>query len=85
MFGQRVHDIEWKEQLDCACENFSWAVSQIKATGITLLIEALNPDRLSELCNAAVVRVALDVLKRTNHPSVKLLYDVYHAQLMEGT
>lgn len=83
MFGQRVPDREWAEQLDCACENISWAASQAKAVGITLLIEALNP---TDFPNYALQRTsaALEGLKQTNHPSVKLLYDVYHAQMAEG-
>ena len=83
MFGQRVPEVEWEEQLDCACENLTWAVSQTKTAGVTLLIEALNP---TDFPNYALQRTsaALDVLKKTNHPSVRLLYDVYHAQMTEG-
>ncbi len=83
MFVQRVLDIEWAEQLDCACENLTWAAPQAEAVGVTLLIEALNP---SDFPNYALQRTsaAMEGLKQTNHRSVKLLYDVYHAQMTEG-
>jgi hydroxypyruvate isomerase len=83
MFGQRILDFEWAEQLDCACENLTWAAPQAKANGVTLLIEALNP---TDFPNYALQRTsdAIGVLKQTNYPSVKLLYDVYHAQMTEG-
>ena len=83
MFGQKVEGLELAAQIDCACENLSWAASQSDGSRVELLLEPLNE---FDFPNYALVRtaIALEVIKRVNHPRVRLQYDLYHAQLTEG-
>ncbi len=64
-------------------ENLAWAAEQAATCGITLVIEPLNardrPDYFLQRSDQAVE--LLQVLRR---PNVKLLYDFYHVQIMEG-
>ena len=52
--------------------------------GVTICLELLNSkvDHKDTMCDHTVWIV--DVCKRVNSPRGKMLYDVYHAQIMEG-
>lgn len=52
--------------------------------GITLVLELLNSrvDHPDYQCDH--LQWGLDVTKAVNSPAVKLLYDIYHAQVMDG-
>jgi hydroxypyruvate isomerase len=52
--------------------------------GVTLCLELLNSkvDHKDYQCDHTVWGV--DVVKRVNSPRLKLLYDIYHMQIMEG-
>ena len=55
-----------------------------KAAGVTMVIEPLNiyVDHAGySLCHTAP---AVEILKEVNHPNIRLLYDAYHMQIMEG-
>lgn len=64
-------------------ENLAWASDQAKASGATLLVEPLNsrdrPDYFVSRTDEVVT--LLETLRRDN---VKLLFDFYHVQIMEG-
>lgn len=53
-------------------------------SGITLCMEILNSkyDHPGEMCDH--VAWAVEVCKRVNSPRVKLLFDIYHVQIMDG-
>src|SRR5271154_3055770 len=52
--------------------------------GVTICMELLNSkvDHKDYMCDHTAWGV--DVMKRVNSPRVKLLYDIYHLQIMEG-
>jgi hydroxypyruvate isomerase len=52
--------------------------------GITILLEALNSlvDHKGYFLDSATA--GFDVIREVDHSSVRLLYDVYHMQIMEG-
>jgi hydroxypyruvate isomerase len=57
--------------------------------GVTICMEIMNsrltPDtlgRLDQICDH--VAWGIDVCKRVNSPRVKLLFDIYHVQIMDG-
>src|SRR5215472_2228644 len=62
--------------------------NRVKATaedlGVTICLEHLNSkvDHPGYLLDH--VAAALDVVKRANSPRVKLLFDIYHAQIQDG-
>ena len=52
--------------------------------GVTMCVEVMNSkfDRPDQMCDHLAWGV--DVIQRVNSPRVKILYDVYHAQIMDG-
>ena len=58
--------------------------AQAEDKNVTICIELLNDkiDHPDQQCNHTVWGV--DVCKRVNSPRVKLLFDIYHMQIMEG-
>ena len=52
--------------------------------GITLMIEPLNTyvDHKGYYLYSSIE--AFDIIKEVNHPCVKVIYDIYHQQIMEG-
>lgn len=70
-------------QTGCLLENLSWAAPRAREAGVTLMLEALNrfehPRYLHYLTSQVV-----EVLDLLAEPNVKMQYDVYHMQRMEG-
>jgi len=62
--------------------------NQIKAAaedkGVTLCLELLNSKVNHPDYQCDHTKWGVDVCKRVNSPRVKLLYDIYHMQIMEG-
>jgi hydroxypyruvate isomerase len=58
--------------------------AQAEDKGVTICLELLNSkiDHKDQMCDHTAWGV--DVVKRVNSPRVKLLYDIYHMQIMEG-
>jgi hydroxypyruvate isomerase len=69
-------------------DNCALALNQIKShaedKGVTICMELLNSkvNHKDYMCDHTAWGV--DVCKRVNSPRVKLLYDIYHLQIMEG-
>jgi hydroxypyruvate isomerase len=63
--------------------------SHAEEKGVTICMEIMNnrftqPElgRVDQICNH--VAWGVDVVKRVNSPRVKLLFDIYHVQVMDG-
>jgi hydroxypyruvate isomerase len=83
LVGQEISGMSREEQLDLARENVAWAAGQAAEYGIEVLVEAVNtfengPYLLYRTDDAA--RFVAGV----GQANVKLQYDVYHMQRMEG-
>jgi hydroxypyruvate isomerase len=65
-------------------DNLKRAAEVVEPLGITLCMEALNTlvDHRGYFLDSA--RLGFEVLRQVGSPQVKLLYDVYHMQIMEG-
>jgi len=64
-------------------ENLRFAADALQAAGIGLLLEPVNT---RDVPGFFVPRTAqgLAILDEAAHPNIKLQYDIYHAQVMEG-
>ena len=64
-------------------ENLRFAADALQKAGIGLLLEPVNT---RDVPGFFVSRTApaLAILDEANHPNIKLQYDIYHAQVMEG-
>ncbi|MDR1280948.1 MAG: TIM barrel protein [Opitutaceae bacterium] len=70
--------------LAIAAETLARIAPEAERAGVTLAVELLNSrvDHAGYECDHTAWGVAL--CERVNSPAVKLLYDIYHMQIMEG-
>lgn len=63
--------------------NMAWAAEQAAALGKTVLTEPLNSrDRPGYFISRA--DETAELIREIGHPALKLMFDVYHVQIMEG-
>jgi hydroxypyruvate isomerase len=72
-----------EEQLALARENIAWAADQAAGVGAQVLIEAVNTFENGPYLLHTTPQAA-DFVRSVGRPNVKLQYDVYHMQRMEG-
>ena len=70
--------------MDNTAEGLIRVKKAAEAAGVTLVLELLNSkvDHKDYQCDRTMWGV--NVIKRVDSPRVKLLYDIYHMQIMEG-
>ena len=64
-------------------DNLRFAATALEKEGIRLLVEPLN-DRDVPGFYLVHTRDALQLFEEVNHPNLRLQYDIYHMQIMEG-
>lgn len=84
MVGGRRRGMADAEGADNAVTFFNRIKARAEDKGVTICMEVMNSkfDRPDQMCDH--LSWGVDVLKRVNSPRVKLLYDIYHAQIMDG-
>lgn len=82
--GNAVEGQSRDEALDIVVEGFRRVVPHAEAAGVTLLLELLNSrvDHPGYLADHTAWGV--EICRRVNSPRLRLLYDIYHMQIMEG-
>ena len=82
--GNFQKNITDESQRDLIIDTLSEASKIAEREGITLLLEALNStyDHPGYYLNSSLK--GFEIIKQVNSPNLKLLYDVYHMQIMEG-
>jgi hydroxypyruvate isomerase len=83
LVGLRIPSVSLEEQLELAARNVAWAADQAAGQGGVILIEALNTFENGPYLLASTKR-ASEFVRRVGRPNVKLQYDFYHMQRMEG-
>lgn len=76
-------DYEPDEIKQTFIDNLRFCADSFAKAGIQLLVEAINTEDIPGfyLNNS---RQAFDLFNEINHPNIKLQYDIYHMQIMEG-
>lgn len=84
VFSGNRRGISDEEGIDNTVEGLLRVVKAAEEKGVNLCIELLNSkyDHKDYQCDRTWW--GLEVCKRVNSPRVKLLYDIYHMQIMEG-
>jgi hydroxypyruvate isomerase len=82
--GNRLDDVPFETQFYTLVEVMREAGAMAEAAGILLVIEPLNTHVNHPGYFLETSRVGFEVVRLVNHPHVKLLYDIYHMQIMEG-
>ena len=76
-------DIPYEEQIKNIIDCLSYVKPIAEENGITLLVEPLNDfDRKNYFLPRS--KEVFEILKAVNSPNIKLLFDIYHEQLMRG-
>lgn len=83
LVGLRRHEFELEDQLEVARENIVWAAEQAGAQGASIMIEPINTYDNGEVL-IATSAAGLEFIRSVGADNVKLQYDVYHMQRMEG-
>lgn len=83
LVGRRLPDVPIPEQFETVKRNIAWAASQMEQQGVTLCLEPLNAiDTPDFLVPTSTQMLAL--IDEIGHPNLRLQYDFYHQQRMEG-
>ena len=83
LVGLQLDDMDTAEQLELAAENVGWAADQAAEHGIEVVIEAVNTFENGPYL-LATTKAAANFVERVGRDNVKLQYDAYHMQRMEG-
>lgn len=83
LVGKVLADVPETEQQAALIENLRFAADALAAASLTLLVEPLNDKDMAGFTLSTTKQV-FDVIEAVNRPNVRLQYDVYHAQRMEG-
>ncbi len=81
--GKVPPDASAEALLPTLVENLRFAAAALEKENITLLVEAINTRDIPGFF-LNTTRQALRLLDEVNHPNLKLQYDIYHMQIMEG-
>jgi hydroxypyruvate isomerase len=81
--GNAVPGLSRSAMLDCLTDNLAWAVAQVGALGIALLLEPLNPIENPHYLLSRIAD-ALDVMERLSDPYLQLQLDMYHTHRTEA-
>ena len=81
--GLRPDDVSEVRARETLIENLRFAAFALKREGVELLLEPINlRDMPGFLVNTT--RQALDIIDAVGSDNLRLQYDIYHAQVMEG-
>lgn len=83
LVGVQLPNVPRVDQLALARENVSWAADQAAGQGASVLIEAVNTFENGPYLLHATSQAA-EFVRSVGRDNVKLQYDVYHMQRMEG-
>lgn len=83
MAGLLPANADRAERLDRYTRNVGWAAEQARGAGLTVVLEPINQrDMPSYLLSYQ--RDALDVVRAVSADNLKVQFDCYHVQIMEG-
>jgi hydroxypyruvate isomerase len=82
--GNEISGSTFQQQFDSVVYTLSEAAEIARKEGIVLVLEALNShiDHPGYFLTSS--KVGFNIIKTVNNPGLKLLYDIYHMQIMEG-
>jgi hydroxypyruvate isomerase len=83
MAGVRPSGVSASDTVSLYTENIAWAAEQAEATGLGLVLEAINKRDVPGFAVESF-EAAADVARTVNPNVVGVLFDVYHAQVDRG-
>jgi hydroxypyruvate isomerase len=83
LVGHEIPQVAREEQMILARENVAWAADRASEYGIEVLVEAVNTFENGPYLLSTTAQ-AVEFVRSVGRENVKLQYDVYHMQRMEG-
>jgi hydroxypyruvate isomerase len=83
-FSGNRRGMDDREGADNCVEFLNKVKAQAEDKGVTICMEYLNSKVNHKDYMFDHIAWGVDVMKRVNSPRVKILYDIYHAQIMDG-
>jgi len=83
MGGIRPPDVRWDEAYATFVTNAAWAADQAAGTGVTFLLEAQNQRDAPGFVLESIEQAA-SIVRAVDAPTLALMFDVYHCQVMQG-
>jgi hydroxypyruvate isomerase len=84
MFGNRKEGRTEQQGIDACVEGLRRIAPLAEETGVNVILEMLNTKVDHAGYDADSTRYGVAVVSQVNSPRVRLLYDIYHMQVMEG-
>ena len=84
MAGLQPQGMPLAQCLDVYVDNITWAADQFAAADIDVMLEPINTKVDVPGYVLHSTDDALDCIRRASRPNIKLQYDIYHMQIMEG-
>jgi hydroxypyruvate isomerase len=84
MFGNRVSGIDDEAAIANCVAGLSRIAPLAAEQGVTICVELLNSKIDHKGYQGDHTAFGVEVMKKVDSPRVKLLYDIYHMQIMEG-
>jgi hydroxypyruvate isomerase len=84
MFGNRANGRTEQQGIDACVEGLRRIAPIAEETGVTIILEMLNSKVDHAGYDADSTRYGVAVVSQVASPRVRLLYDIYHMQVMEG-
>ena len=82
--GNEIAGKSFQQQFDSVVNTLTAAAEIARKEGITLVLEALNSYVDHQGYFLVSSKTGFEIIKKVNNPNLKLLYDIYHMQIMEG-
>jgi hydroxypyruvate isomerase len=76
--------LEWDYQTANVIDNLKWCADVCEPSGLTMVLEPLNPWRDHPGLFLTKIPQAYQICKAVKSPSCKILDDLYHQQITEG-
>jgi hydroxypyruvate isomerase len=83
LVGLTPEDVGADKVRQTLVDNLRFAAAALEKKGIRFVIEMLNHNDVPGF-HLVGPREALQLLEEVNHPNLRLQYDIYHMQIMEG-
>jgi hydroxypyruvate isomerase len=81
--GIELQDVTWRDQKKMLYKNLAYAAEEAQKAGVVQLIEPLNQFDAPNFMVPTIPR-AHEIIWRIEHPNLKLQFDFYHQQRMQG-
>ena len=83
LVGKIPSSVSDKEAQDTLIKNLSFAAEKLSNSGFQLLVEPINTVDIPGYWLSRTDK-AVEIINLVGHSNIKLQYDIYHMQIMEG-